>query len=143
MGIARLKQVRRWMVIVRTWLECDPCSYSMKNVFSHRTGCRGGFPFRSSNASPLWLHFCLFHFCPRCHCGRQDLRGLSGPFFHKDYLSSPLLTALPHTMCNLRHLLTIVLSAFQGMSYFHQSRAGKLFQKMASRKGLDHVVWLG
>lgn len=64
-------------------------------------------------------------------------------FFHKDYLSSPLLTALPHTMYNLRHPLTIVLSAFQEMSYFHQSRAGKLFQKMASRKGLDRVVWLG
>ena len=40
-------------------------------------------------------------------------------------------------MHNLRHLLTIVLSAFQEMSYFDQTRAGKLFQKMASRCELD------
>lgn len=115
----------------------------MKNACSHRTGHRGGFPYRSSKASTPWLHFCLFHFYPRCHCGRQDLRGLSGPFFHKDYLSFLLSTTLPHTTSNLRHLLTIVLSAFQEMSYFDQTRAGKLFSKMASHKELDRAVRLG
>ena len=115
----------------------------MKNAYSHQTSRRGGFPYRSSKSSSLRLHFCLFHLSQRCHCGRQDLRGLSGPFFHKDYLSSPLSTALPHTAYDLRHLVTIVLSAFQEMSYFDQTGAGKLFQKMASRKELDCAVWLG
>lgn len=124
-------------------VRCDPCSYSMKNTCSHRTSNRGGFPYRSLKASPLWLHFCLFHCYPRCHCGRQGLRGLSAPFFHKDYLLSGLSTTLPHTASTLRHLLTIVLSTFQEMSYFDQTRAGKLFQKMASHKELDCAVWLG
>lgn len=123
------------------------------NVIHVPTAWKNAFPRQRrislqelKSITAAWLHFCLFHFDPRCHCGRQDLRGLSGPLFfflHRDYLSSPFSTALPHTMYNLRHLLTIVLSAFQEMSYFDQTRAGKLFQKMASHKELERAVWLG
>lgn len=88
MGISRLKQVKRdgWLSTghSRCVLECDPdpCSYSMKNACCHRThGHRRGFPSRSSKASTLWLHFCLIHFYPRCHCGRQTSRDFLVLFF--------------------------------------------------------------
>ena len=62
-----------------------------------------------------------------CFTSAQDAAVVgktSGDFlllsFRKDYLSGLFLTTLPHTMHNLRHLLTIVLSAFQEMSYFDQ-----------------------
>lgn len=58
------------------------------NVIHVPTAWKNAFPRQRrislqelKSITAAWLHFCLFHFDPRCHCGRQDLRGLSGPFF--------------------------------------------------------------
>lgn len=135
MGKMKLKQLWRCFLFFlagqcQYGLESDPCSYSLRNSCSQQSDHRWGAPYRSSQVSMQWLHFCIFHFCQRCHCGRQNLRGLSGPFCHKDYLSSPLLTTPPHTTYNLRHLLTIVIPrAFYEMSYFDQTGSGNCSRK--------------
>lgn len=117
----------------------------MKNSCSLQTSRRGGFPYRRSQASRQWLHFVYFSFNQDASVVWKTSGGLSGPFFHKDYLSSLFSTMLPHTTYNLRHLLTIVLSKSvpRDELFLVKLGQGNCFRKWLPAKKLHRAVWLG
>lgn len=74
MGIARLNEVRRWMVMNST---CYPRSYSMKYFCSHQSSHRVRFPYRSISAAAAFFSIPLFN---KDFDVMLDLRRPFGPF---------------------------------------------------------------